>query len=386
MAHRGLQGWTPAALILLPTALGWILPLVTSPVHISGSWWLLFLAVSLLLVAAVIFVARPMPSFSASSEQLEAEVGSLEEIAETYRSKLGPDAQATIRARQDLDAARKRLAAIQYRQAEEARVAVANAATGNAAIDRLTMKLLGIIAIALPLLLIVGHALALRRLSFQSSFSEYYYSDMRNTLIGGLCAIGVLFIRARGDRLEMAFTTIAGTLAIAAALTPPTPLGHTSPSDILIGTIHEASISALVMLSAALCLIVFPQTGRGNEKTRRRLTHNQIYWLCGIIILSDVIAATLSGILPSPVASGSTHLLLWGEAMWLVTFGFACIVRGGVVPRETSPLRLSRQHSVPGNHGGDVTGPGPVHSEAGPTSAPQSPASIAQQPQSSPPT
>jgi hypothetical protein len=390
MAHRDLQEWSPAALILLPTALGWILPLLTSSVHVSGFSLLLLLVVSLLLGAAIIFVTRPMPSLSADSEQLETKISSLEGVAEAYRSKLGPDAQETIRVRRDLDAARERLATIQYRQAKEAPVAAANAGRGNAVIDRLTMTLLGIIAITLPLVLIVGHALALRNLSFQSSLSEYYFSDMRNALVGGLSAMGVLFIRARGGSLEIAFTTIAGMLAIAAALTSPTPpplLGHTSPSerDILIGTIHLTSISALVMLTAALCLIVFPRTGRGDKRTRLRLTHDQIYRLCGIIILSDVAVATLSNLLPSPVADGSTHLLLWSEAMWLVIFGFACIVRGGVVPRESSPLELSRQHSVPGNHGGDVTGPGPAHSDAGPTSAPQSPASIAQHRQSSPP-
>jgi hypothetical protein len=388
MAHRDLQKWSPAAVILLPAALGWVLPLVSTSVHVSGLWWLLLLVVSLLLVVAIIFVARPVPSLSASSEQLETKIGSLEGIAETYRAELGPDAPETIRVRRDLDAARERLAAIQYRQAKEARLAVANAAGSDAVIDRSTMILLGIIGITLPLVLIVGDALALRSLSFQSSLSAYYFSDMRDTLVGGLCGMGVLFIRARGGSLEVPFTTIAGMLAIVAALAPPTvllPPRHTSERNILIGTIHATSISALVMLTAALCLIVFPRTGRGDERTRLRLTHDQIYRLSGIIILCDVVAATLSNILPSSLEDGSTHLFLWSEAMWLVTFGFACIVRGGVVSRRSPPLEFSRQHSVPGNHGGGVTGPGPAESEAGPTSAPQLPASIAQPWQSSPP-
>ena len=93
MAHRDLQEWSPTALILLPTALGWILPLVTSSVHISGFWWLLLLVVSLLLVVAIIFVARPTPSLSASSEQLETEIGSLEGLPK----RTAPNSGRTLR-------------------------------------------------------------------------------------------------------------------------------------------------------------------------------------------------------------------------------------------------------------------------------------------------
>lgn len=376
MAHRDLQEWSPTALVLLPTALGWTLPLVTSSVHVSGFWWLLLLLVSLVLVAAIIFIARPVTSLSASSHQLETKIRSLEKIAETYDSELGADAQETVKFRQDLNIARERLATIQFNQAKKARVAALSAAESVAAEDRPTMILLGIIAIMLPFTLLVGHALAQRSLDFRSSLSMYYFSDMRDALVGGLCAMGVLFMRAREGSLATLFTTIAGMLAIAAALTHPALpvlLGHapSSEGDILISQIHAASIGALVMLTAVLCLVVFPQADQGNERIGLRLTHNQIYRLCGVIIICGVFVATFSNFLPSSVADKPTHLLLWIEVIWLVAFGLACIVRGGVRFRGVVALELSHQQSVPDDHSCSVTGPGPAPSEAPPTSPAQ---------------
>ena len=387
MVKRDLREWSPTALILLPAALGWILPLVTSSVHVSGFWWLLLLAVSLMLVAAIIFIAHPMKSLSASSEQLERKISSLERIAETYNSELGSDAQETIKVCEDLDAARERLAEIRLRKARKERVAAPEATGRNAVVDRPTMTILGIVAILLPVTLVAGHALALRNLDVLSSLSVYYFSNMRDALVGSLCAIGILLIRARGDSLSVSFTTIAGLLAITAGLTHPTTLvprggAPVSQGDILVGAIHSASVSALVMLTGALCFIVFPRIHQGDKRTGFSVTRGQMYKICGFIIICSVAAAT---IFQSVATGGHVHLLLWSEVTWLFTFGFACIVRGSAVPVAPSPVELSHQRTVLDDHDLSAIGPGSALGEARPT-RPQPPQdSTAPPQQASPP-
>ena len=59
-------------------------------------------------------------------------------------------------------------------------------------------KAVGILGIALPFLLAFGGMLLDRKYGVHSSISGYYYTGMRNVLVGTLCAIGTFMMSYRG--------------------------------------------------------------------------------------------------------------------------------------------------------------------------------------------
>ena len=62
-------------------------------------------------------------------------------------------------------------------------------------------KAVGIIGFALPFVLAFGKDL-LQGPGIEGSISGYYYTDMRNVLVGSLCAIGVFLLSCRGYDLR----------------------------------------------------------------------------------------------------------------------------------------------------------------------------------------
>src|SRR6266852_8308761 len=70
-------------------------------------------------------------------------------------------------------------------------------------------KAVGIIGFALPFVLAIAGP------GIQGSISCYYYTDMRNVLVGSLCAIGVFLMSTRGYDLR---DEIAGRLACVFAI------------------------------------------------------------------------------------------------------------------------------------------------------------------------
>jgi hypothetical protein len=100
---------------------------------------------------------------------------------------------------------------------------------------------IGVIGIVLPFVLAVGHAIAVRALVWQESLSDYYHTEMRNWLVGSLCAIGVYLWAYKGyDRTDPSddrATNAAGLAAVLVAFLPTTP-DDPSRSDRVVGVLH----------------------------------------------------------------------------------------------------------------------------------------------------
>ena len=79
-------------------------------------------------------------------------------------------------------------------------------------------KAIGLIGILLPVVLAGVYMLLASKIIFQASISAYYYTSMRNVLVGALCAIGVFLFAYRGygwqDNL---CTNAAGAFAVGVA-------------------------------------------------------------------------------------------------------------------------------------------------------------------------
>ncbi|MEU8260177.1 DUF998 domain-containing protein [Micromonospora sp. NPDC048999] len=197
---------------------------------------------------------------------------------------------------------------------------------------------IGSVGIALPVVLVVGHLVAVRRLTLLDSLSAYYYTEMRNVFVGSLCAIGVFLIAYRYRRPDDALGTVAGLLAITVALFPTTasgPAGVTSHDDRMVGMVHQVAAAALFVLLAAFCLVLFTRPDRVGVPPSRSAV--RFYRVCGGLILAAVALALVSTQLPADVQR-TLRPLLWCEAVAVFAFGAGWVAKSDALLRAAESV------------------------------------------------
>jgi hypothetical protein len=196
--------------------------------------------------------------------------------------------------------------------------------------------LIGVIAVLLPFVLIVvnwaiGHG-------FQPSMSGYYYTAMRDTFVGSLCAIGVFLVSYDGyDLADRVITDVAGLCTICIAFFPTTPGYRPTARQVLVGDLHLTFACAAFVLLAVMAFRFAKRepaplgltgwqrvryalgfTGPGDSRAPR--WERLVYRASGALILICVI-------LIRPL-SAVTYSLLVLEAIMLVSFGLSWFVKG----------------------------------------------------------
>jgi hypothetical protein len=187
---------------------------------------------------------------------------------------------------------------------------------------------IGVIGLALPFVLVFGHDLATGRLVWRESMSSYYYTDMRNILVGALCAIGLVLFCYRYDRLDNVLSNVAGCCAIAVALLPTAP-DDPSPAGRVVGVLHAIAAAALLLIFAWFCFGLFTRADPVVAPTVHKVARNRIYRICGTAILVAVLLGLIS---LTPVVSDrfrdTVHPLLWCEWVAVSAFGIAWLIKG----------------------------------------------------------
>lgn len=199
-------------------------------------------------------------------------------------------------------------------------------------------KAVGIIALALPFMLAVpwwfltGHAI-------QSSISGYYYTGMRNILVGGLCAIGMFMLCCRGyDRWDEIAGIFSAICALGVAFFPTSPEQGATQLQQAVGNWHYAFASLLFANLAFFCLYLFKLTADKKTMTRRKRIRNRVYTACGYSILASMVLifvlAKLAGI--AHLIGGISPMLCF-ETTALWAFGIAWLVKGETFLRDETP-------------------------------------------------
>jgi hypothetical protein len=186
-------------------------------------------------------------------------------------------------------------------------------------------KAVGWIGILLSFALMFGGFLIFGGQFPEKSISFYYYTGMRNVLVGALCAISLfMFFYTGYDKRDDWAGNFAGLFAIGIAWFPTTESG---PTD-LIGLFHF--ICAVLFFLTLIVFSVFLFTLRSNHPTPQKLMRNKIYRLCGIIMAACLIAIAIYFIfIESP---GSTScFVFWAEMIALVAFGFSWLTKGETI-------------------------------------------------------
>lgn len=190
-------------------------------------------------------------------------------------------------------------------------------------------RAIGLIGVALPVVLIVGKFL-LDGGGPLDSISDYYYSGMRNVLVGSMVAIGVFLLSYRGYGLVDDITSdAAGVGAIGVALFPTTPFfGEPTRADRLIGWAHLGSAALFFTGLIIFCLFLF--TRSIGPRTRRKVNRNAVYVASG---LAMIVALVFAGLVQTVLHAGfgPPHWVLWLESVAVAAFGVAWLVKGTTI-------------------------------------------------------
>jgi len=177
---------------------------------------------------------------------------------------------------------------------------------------------IGWLGIVLPLGLLIGNIWFFAG-SSQDSISDYYYTHMRNFLVGDLCAVGVFLLfywpNPRRDYfVDEWLTNLAGLLAICVAFCPTR---ESNTAYTFVNHLHSIFAGAFFITLALIALFLFT---RSSDRKR-----NACYIVCGIIILLCSAAALITSILN---VGSSTVLLYVLETIGVMAFGLSWLIKG----------------------------------------------------------
>jgi len=214
-------------------------------------------------------------------------------------------------------------------------------------------KTVGWIGSLLPVVLIAGNAIFFTS-PRPDSMSGYYYTPMRNVFVGALCALGVFLVAYDGyDEVDRWITNIAGLCAIGVAFFPTKPpVKQLSAGQQAVGDIH-VFFAAVTFVALGLMALRFAKSagtraGQGvmgrirdglgfsepadDRRSGRKKARDAVYRACGITILSCVVLAALSNLLPASVKAGWPLLFIF-EALAVFAFGVSWFVKGQTLLR-----------------------------------------------------
>lgn len=193
---------------------------------------------------------------------------------------------------------------------------------------------IGVIGCSLPFVLALGKWFT-QAPGLQSSISCYYYTDMRNILVGSLCAIGVFLLSIRGyDRRDQIAGALASIFAIGTALFPENLCTSSSPPHKFIGELHLTFAALLFITFSYLSLALFTETYPGIPPTPRKLQRNVVYRICGWTILACIVLIAAVKLTPLSAALQSVEPVFWLESVAVVAFGFSWLTKGQMILKD----------------------------------------------------
>lgn len=206
----------------------------------------------------------------------------------------------------------------------------------------------------MPILLVIGKLLW-QGPGFQDSISSYYYTVMRDVLVGSLCAIGVFlwsykgyddpdwllpsakvpdWLRPFAKVTDNRASNLAGASAIGVALFPTTP--GTDPTTLReltgnesYGGLHVAFAALFFISLAYMSIRLFTKHDPEKEgPTPEQQRRNPIYKACGWAIL--VCIALIAGVwfLPSDSPIRQAYPVLWLEWGAILAFSISWFTKG----------------------------------------------------------
>lgn len=191
-------------------------------------------------------------------------------------------------------------------------------------------QLIGYVGLVLPILLYVLAGLrpvdGLERWRVLDSVSAYYYSGAVAAFVGMLVVLALFLFTYRGYRNEYHWADRAAALtggfaALGVAFFPsPAPAEVFAPSwwTPATGVLHYASAVVLFGVFAVFSLWLFRLTSGEEKPAADKRWRNDVYLVCGIVIVGSVIWAGIAGLNGKPIFLPESVALIAFAISWLV--------------------------------------------------------------------
>jgi hypothetical protein len=221
----------------------------------------------------------------------------------------------------------------------------------------LLRKAIGWIGTLLPVVLVAGDA-AFSSGPLPNSISGYYYTPMRNILVGTLCVFGVfLLIYDVGVFSHRWFTNMAGVGVLGVAFFPGSPaITNLTTTEEVIGNVHVvfAGVAFVGFLLTTWCFSRADSDGPDAPAPSRDAVI--FYRACAGVMLVFEFASGAANFLSLSVQN-ATFVLFISEALVIITFGIAFLIKGGgLQPLLSAPgMTLTRS---PGQGAGSAAAQG----------------------------
>jgi hypothetical protein len=183
----------------------------------------------------------------------------------------------------------------------------------------LLRRIIGVIGIIMPLVLLFG-CLLLNSGEIAISFSDTYYTPMRDHFVGTLFVIGFFIGAYKGyDLIDRVVCLIIGISAVMTALIPTPLVGH-------------YIFAGLVFLGMAyMSAFLFTKTDKYYVLTKRKLKRNMVYRICGAMIVLFLIMIGLTFFIEK---ASEYKLVFWIEWGLLWAFSIPWIIKGQTLLKD----------------------------------------------------
>jgi hypothetical protein len=200
-------------------------------------------------------------------------------------------------------------------------------------------KAIGFLGVALPFVVSLG-ALILFRTGIQGSISSYYYTGMREVLVGILWSIGVFLLSYNGYTIVDALAGKLGCVfAVGITLFPTTPDNNPSAKAVVIGHVHLAFAALFFLTLIYFSYFLFTKTSGEPDKhpiTRRKRQRNNVYRVCGVVMAVCILLIGTYQFLPDKAASVFKVYdpIFWLETIAIVAFGISWLIKGETLLKD----------------------------------------------------
>jgi len=197
-------------------------------------------------------------------------------------------------------------------------------------------RLIGFLGILLPIVLILGGWIFTNG-PIQQSISLYYYSNMRDFLVGILFVVALFLMTYKGTHIiDNVITTITGIAGLSIAIFPCfNELYETQRVGIFQMYPDKSNIIHLTFASLFFILLainsIFLFTRKSEPVTPQKLKRNKIYMICGIIILACFLGLIICMLTLTQEQKFDSKIILILEAIALWAFGVSWLVKGETI-------------------------------------------------------
>jgi hypothetical protein len=201
---------------------------------------------------------------------------------------------------------------------------------------------IGWIGTLLPIVVIVGDA-AFSSGPLPNSLSDYYYTPMRNILVGALCVLGVfLLLYDVSVRVDRWITNAAGIGVLGVAFLPGSPpVPHLTTSQEVIGNLH-VFFASIAFLGLAATMWRFSYAVSDGPQAPPPSPRGAVFYrVSACVMLGFVLLSGVAILLPLSIQN-STLAIYDTEAVAIFTFGISWLVKGRALQPLASAPAIAR--------------------------------------------